>query len=347
MIQTLWLANYIENQLNNNNLGKKFLVFADEGDMRETRRKCGKTERYTNCLLEVMSNTLVPIRNISFQTFNLQLMLIVDLMASGLQNENQYNREQSTNLIDIKSILGGFINSLNGQTFAQEIDGKTYNMTITFGTLTDGQKMELGDVNEALPLYLSMTFTFFENGVNANDTHIYLNNEDLYFTRYVVSKVKTTDQNEYAGGTKGAKSYVLIGGKSIDMVIPVVNTPIGKKIMEDILGDEINEAYCVRVVTPLYEKRFIGILGNDTLNADAGANLGYNLSIVEGKENELKYGENWQIETTTEQTITKTILGQKTVFWGDNTSDYVEAGGELTHSYTDNKEKHIIRIYGE
>lgn len=347
MIQTLWLANYIENQLNSNNLGKKFLVFADEGDMRKTIKKCYKVERYTNCLLEIISNTIVPIRNISFQTLNLQLMIIVDLMASGLQKENQYEREQSTNLIDIKGIISDFINTFNGQTVAQEIDNKTYNMTITFGQLTDGQKMELGDVNEALPLYLTMTFTFFENGVNANDTHIYLNNEDLYFTRYVISKIKTTDQNAYAGGTKGAKSYALLGGKSIDMVIPVVNTPMGKKIMEDILGDEINEAYCVRVVTPLYEKRFIGILGNDALNADAGANLGYNLSIVEGKENELKYGENWAIETTTEQTITKTILGQKTVFWGDNTSDYVENGGELTHTYTDDKLKHTIRIYGE
>lgn len=347
MIDTLYLANFIEEQLNANTLGKKFLIFADEGDLRKSQKKCCKERAYyTHGLLEVVTPTLVPIKNITFETASAQLMLIVDLVERGYQKEGQFERLQSTELLDVKRCIEQLISELNGKTLTVENGGKTYTVTVTLGQPTVGQKMSLGEISEGLPLYMQFAFSFFENGVNANDCHIYLNNEDLYFTRCVISKVKTADQNEFAG-KKGGRSFVLSGGKSIDLVLPTVNTNIGVEIIKDILEDEINNAYAVRVDTPLYKKNFIGILGNNSVSMDAGANLGYNISIVQGVENMLKYGEKWAIEETSSVSLTKSILGNKIIFWGDDTSDYIENGGEIEHTYTDGKQKHIIRIYGE
>lgn len=345
MIQTINIANFVEEQLNNNTLGKHFLVYADAGDMRNAKRCC-EYKYYTNCLLEIISSSLTPIKNISFQTATAQIMFIVDLAETGVEAYGEEARKQSRNLIDVKSAINEMIERLNGTTITQEINEKTYTTTIGFAQPTDGQKTQLGEVSEALPIYLTMTFSFFENGVNANDCHIYLNGEDLYFTRCVITKVRTADQNEFAN-TKGAKSYMLLGGKSVDLVVPAVSTEMGTEIMRDVLENDTNVAYNVRIETPLYTKQFIGTIGNDAVNMDAGANLGYNLSLVEIGENMAKYGSKWQQIQTNEQQVELTILGENiSIYWGDGNSDYFETIEENpTHTYTDGKTRHKIKIF--
>lgn len=344
MIETIDMANFIEAQLNANTQGKNFLVFADEGDMRKAQR-CKQYKYYTNCLLEVISSSLTPIKNISFQTATVQVMFIVDLAEAGYGKYGQQDREQSENLISVKASINEMIERLNGNTITQEINGKTYTTTIGFAQPTDGQKTQLGEVSEALPVYLTMSFSFFENGVNANDCHVYLNGEDLYFTRCVISKVRTADQSEFASST-GGKSYVLVGGKSIDLVIPAVSTAMGTAIMKDTLENETNKAYNIRIVTPLYTKQFVGTLGNVSANMDAGANLGYNVSLVETNENLAKFGTEWTINTENALSVTKSLLGKNiSVYWGDGTNDFLTTSGEISHNYTDGKTTHVSKVF--
>ena len=345
MINTIDLANFIENELNLNTLGKKFLVYADAGYMREAKR-CKEYKYYTNCILETISSTITPIKNISFQTETLQLMFAVDLAETGETKEGNLDREQSRNLIDVKSAIYETIKRLNGTTQSKEFDGTTYAVTIGFSSPTDGQRTQIGDISDALPIYLTMSANFFENGVNANDCHVYLDDEDLYFTRCVISKVRTADQSEFASQS-GAKSYMLLGGKSIDLVIPAVDTDMGEEILKDILGNDTNKAYNVRIETPLYTSQFICTFGNDAVNMDVSANLGYNVSLVEIKENLAKYGSKWQITTTSDTTVEVTTLKPKTtIYWGDGSSEYSATGNE-THTYTDDKESHTIRMFNK
>ena len=347
MIDTIYLANTIENLLNENSLGKKFLIFADEGEMRKSQKKCGKAREYwVNGLVDIVGSNIVPIKNISFQTVTAQLMIIADLNLMGRQLEGKQDREQSRELADVKTCLYEMIGKLNGQVQQLELGDKTYTTTVVLSQPSVGAKMELGEISEGVPIYVNMTYSLFENGVNANDCHIYIDNEDLYFETATFSKVRQADQSEFAN-TNGARSYVLIGGKSIDLVLPAVNTDVGGKIMKDILGDTSNEAIAVRIETPLETKNFIGVFGNNTASMQLGANVGFNVSVVQGVENLLKYGENWKIERVSTESATKSVLGKKIIFWGDNTSDFIEDGGEVAHTYTDGVENHTIRIYGE
>lgn len=346
MIDTLFLANQIEEQLNNNSLGIEFLIYADEGDMVKTVKTGAQIKKYTHGLIETISSNIVPIKNISYLTITSQLMIIADLADTGYIEEGNKKRVQSDNLLNIKQCINEVIERLNGQTMTVSDGSKTYNVTMGFNKPTVGQKMSLGEISEGLPLYMIISFNFFENGVNANDCRIIVNNEDVYFTRAVVSKIKTADQNEFAN-VSGGRTAALIGGKSIDLIIPCVNSPVCKFIMQDILEDGVlNQALACRIETPLYNYNFIGILGNDSVSLDVGANLGYNISLVQGVEHILNYDNNWKSETTFETTITKNLTGPGFIFWGDNTSDYVETNGSITHNYHDNKTSHIIRVYG-
>jgi len=344
MIKTIDIANYIEGELNDNTLGKKFLVYADAGYMRNAKR-CKEYKYYTNCIMETISSTITPIKNISFQTETVQLMCIVDMAETGETIEGLEDRKQSRNLLDVKSILYGLIERLNGTTQTKSFNGTSYAVTISFSAPTDGQTTQIGEVAEALPVYLTMSMIFFENGVNTNDCHVYLDDEDLYFTRCVISKVRTADQSEFAN-SKGAKSYILLGGKSIDLVVPAVSTAMGREMAGDVLGNETNIAHNIRVVTPLQTKQFIGTFGNTAMNMDAGANVGYNISLVEISENLAKYGSKWAETTTTETSVSITTLKPNTsIYWGDGTDTFVKTAGTTTHTYTDNKQSHTIRKF--
>lgn len=355
MIDTNFLANFIESALNENSTSNmKFLVFSDVGDMRKAKRCC-KYEYYTNCILETVSSSITPIKNMSFETITMQVMFAVDIAEIGRTEQGDLNRKQSRTVIDVKNAIGQFIEAYNGSTTSQSLyingEQKNYAMTMSFGYPTDGQVSQIGHISEALPIYLSISFAFFENGMNANNVKMVVDGEDLYFTRCVISKVRTADQNEFAQ-TKGAKSYILMGGKSYDLVIPTLDTYVGKEIMKDIIGDEENVARCVHYEADFpsgtVEKYFIGIFGNDSVNIDAGANLGYNLSVVEAKENLLKYDdENWDIIVASQEnvTITNIDVGQNdVVFWGDGTISS-STNGEATHTYIDGNEKHTIRHF--
>lgn len=342
MIDALYIANFIEEELNKNSIGNKFRIFANEGELipytKENAYDCG--------IVEVTSNSIVPIRAISFQTVNTQITIIADLAKTGFSGEGKNDRKQSQTLIDIQNCIFELIKELNGKTISLEQKGKTYATTINFGLPTVGTKTQIGHIYDALPVYFSVGFVFFENGVNSNDINIEINGENIFFTRAVISRIKTADQSTQAVNKK-SKTLALVGGKSVDITLPVLDTALSKIIMEDVLQDEkLNRAVNVRIKTPLAEENFIGILGNTSLAMDIGMTAGYNISLVQGFENALTYDNNWKITTETTIEVTKNLTKGGTIYWGDGAVDYLENADTITHTYTDGNEKHIVRIFG-
>lgn len=347
MIDTLHLANYLQNILNQNSRGLDFLVFADEGDLVATQKLKGVKKTYVHSLLEITSSTIIPIKNLTFHTINAQLMILADITDAGFVEETDKKRKQSRNLILIKECVAELIKVLNGNTVPLNDEDKTYNAVFSVSRPTDGQKDSLGDITEFLPLYVNIGVNVFENGINTNQVSLKLNHENIHFTRMVLSKTKTADQNNFAKD-KASKTFALIGGKGIDIITPVLDSAFSKFVMEDVLNDDtLNRAVDVRLETPIGTTQFIGILGNTQISGDVGANLGYNISLVQGVERVLKYDENWQKinvpATTTKYTIN--MLNEGTIYWGDGTSDYVTEASRVEHVYTDGK-AHTIYKYG-
>ena len=348
MIDTLHLANYLQTILNQNSRGLDFLVFADEGDLVATQKVKGVKKSYVNSLLEITSSTIIPIKNLTFHTINAQLMVLADITDAGYIEETDKKRKQSRNLILVKECIAELINTLNGNTVLLNDEEKTYNATFSVSRPTDGQKDSLGDITEFLPLYINIGVNVFENGINTNQVSLKLNHENIHFTRMVLTKAKTADQNNFAKD-KASKTFALIGGKSIDITTPVLDSEFSKFVMEDVLNDEtLNRAVDVRLETPIGTAQFIGILGNTQISGDVGANLGYNISIVQGVERILKYDDNWQkIEVPANtKTYTTNMLKAGSIYWGDGTSDYVTEASRVTHTYTDDKAHTIYKFGG-
>lgn len=351
-LNEIFLANWLENNLNA--IAKdmasdiEFLIFANEGDMVKTQKDHNNQrviQTYTHGILKVQSNDLIPVKNLTYQTLNCQLMVFVDLLDSGFINTGNKKRKQSRTLANVNACLNTFVEQVNGNTYPLEVDGRHFTTTISMSVPTSGPKTSLGEITEGLPLYSTIVFTLFENGVNSSECSLRINGEDLYLTNLVISKVKVADQNEFAT-TQGGKSCVLVGGKSFDFVTPVVNTPACRMIMEEALGDLENRAIAVHYSSPLAEKIFIGIFGNITVNHEAGANMGFNVSVAEGAEDLLTYDDNWDIN---ENYKGASIYEQNPcfIFWGDGTVDFFPNGGvnDFKHTYSDNKSVHVLRKY--
>ena len=73
MIETEYFAKTFTEMLNRYgvNYGKNFKIFADEGELQKATKNYGEAPKsYTSGILEIVSSSLVPIRDIRLQFAN-------------------------------------------------------------------------------------------------------------------------------------------------------------------------------------------------------------------------------------------------------------------------------------
>lgn len=346
MINTKYLATYFTDLLNQYGAtyNKSFKIFADEGELKREVKEYGKQpKQFTTGLVEIISSTLTPIRGIRLNTYAVQLSLYIDLAMDGV-NENK----ESYNLMTIRDIITKIIEDKNGTTAMVDVDGTSYSQSTTIGYPTTGIKSEVGFISDCLPLYWTFNFAFFEDGINANNCTLYINDVNIPFTRLVCTRQRTAEQNNFASDSS-SKTIMQINGLSLDIVMPALsNNDVSNLIMKDVLNGG-NYAISVVMETPVFTKAFIGTLGNTQASLDVATNIGYNISIVEGVPNTLDYSYDtkWSTKTSNSSSATVEITDGKprTIYWGDGYVDVFKTE-TITHIYDDGKTKHTIRIYG-
>lgn len=350
MINTKYLATYFTDLFNefgkdleDKNKSKYFKIFADEGELKKAVKEYGKQpKRFTNGIVEIISSTLTPIRDIRLNTYTVQVSMYVDLAMDGFTED-----KESINLIKIRDIISKLIEEKNGTTTLVEIDGTTYSQSITISYPTNGTKSEVGYISDCMPIYWTFDIAMFEDGINANNCKLIVNDIEVPFTRMVLTRKRTAEQNNFAGD-KATKTIMQMNGLSVDIVMPALNNnKFSNLIMEDVLNGG-NFALNVKIETPVSETRFIGTFGDTVASLDIATNVGYNLSILEAKPDVLDYqfkDSDWQIIDTLKSQINITLEKEATVFWGDGNVEVLEAG-EHVYNYHDNRVRHTIRIYG-
>lgn len=342
MFNTKNLSTHFTNLLNEYgyNYGKSFKIFADEGELKTATKRYGKSPiEYTSGIVEVISSQLTPVRDIKLHTYNIQITLFIDLALGGFNED-----KESLNLIDIRDLLTQFISENNGVTSTISIGEKTFNQTMSFSYPTNGTKSDVGFISDCLPIYLTGTIALFQDGVNANDCKLIINGEEVSFTRAVFTRARTGDSQTF-NRDDSTKTIMQSQGLSVDFVVPALATSeVSRLLMSDILNGG-HYALNVKIITPLAEKIFIGTFGNTSASLDIATNIGYNVSIVEAKENLLNYSYgNWHEHTTTEKEFAITLTENATIYWGDGTVEELEAG-EHMHTYLDDRKMHKIRIF--
>ncbi len=349
MIKSNWFANFIQEKLNDNNIGVKFMVFADAGTLKEYAKIGNYKENLTNCVAEILSSQIIPIKNISFNVFNTQTMIVVDLDALGTEtitDADGVKRKQSKRLIEVQEAIYQFINAYNGTTINQVIDGKTYAITLGLTMPTDGERMSIGAINEGLALYLPITFTIFENGVNSQDFKIKIDGEDIYFLNGVITRLKVTEQNPYYY-SKASKASLPSNAISIDFSAPQITSELCEKIENEIWNGK-DYAYCVELSRNGKVEPYICACIKEQQNISGTTNIGLNLSFVEVVEDLVEYEENKWVKLTIEATeneqenlFQNTSEEEIVIFWGDGSKEITKETN-IIHKY---KEQGTYEIY--
>lgn len=342
MINTKYLANYFTNLLNQygEGYGKHFKIFADEGELKKATKEYGKAPiDYTSGIVEVLSSQLTPIRDIRLYTYNIQITLFIDLALNGFNED-----KESLNFIDIRDVITNIISDENGATGFVNIKGKEFNQTLGFNYPTNGTKSDVGFISDCMPIYWSCNIALFEDGVNANECKIFVNGEELSFTRVVFTRQRTADGQTFNGDIS-QKTTMQAQGLSVDLVVPALKTSeVSQLIMRDVFNGGNYALHCI-LETPLASKTFIGTFGNTQASLDLATNIGYNISIVEAKENILDYNytDKWQVYNGQEN-ITIDLNKKSTIYWGDGVIEVLDVG-EHTHEYAD-KKMHTVYVFG-
>lgn len=352
MINTKYFADYLTNLLNEfgESYDLHFQVFADEGGLKEAEKQYGKQPiEFTSGIVTITGTQLLPIRTIRLNTYTLQLELFVDTLMSGFNDAGE-----SINVNKIRECLTQIIESVNGTTSSVNVGGVEYSQAIVVGYPITGTKGEVGFIADCLPLFLTINVTMFEDGLNANECKLRVNNVELPFTSLTFSRRRTAEQGTFSGDAE-TKTIMQAQGLSIDGVMPAIKTnEFSRLLFKDLLRGE-NYALCVEVDTPLINKTFIGTFGDSTASLDLVTNVGYNFSLVQAKENILNYNyaeSKWRTFDVVGESVEITLNGDNVrfvIFWDDNKAEVVVATSNefvVNHNYFDGKEKHKIRVFG-
>ena len=264
---------------------------------------------------------------------------------------NGFNEDkESLNFIDIRDVITNIISEENGATGFVNIKGKEFNQTLGFNYPTNGTKSDVGFISDCMPIYWSCNIALFEDGVNANECKIFVNGEELSFTRVVFTRQRTADSQTFNGDIS-QKTTMQSQGLSVDLVVPALKydektkqNEVSQLIMRDVFNGGNYALHCI-LETPLATKTFIGTFGNTQASLDLATNIGYNISIVEAKENILDYTytDKWQVYKG-QESITIDLNKKSTIYWGDGVIEVLDVG-EHTHEYAD-KKMHTVYVFG-
>lgn len=334
MIELKTLAKMIENQLNalGNNV---FKIFADMGDYKKAYRAQQSNEitNYINGVLEALTPTILPIKNLQVvtQTIRIAFPLSIDL----LNKDSDGNYIELTN---IRALLAQYIATNNAVPSSYtDLNNVVFEITPTFDGVTVGIASQISPIGDVLPVYLDGVYTFIESGVNSNSTSIVLNGEDLYFEKASITRVRPSETNVF-NGEISTKTVVQSNGISIGINLPLLDTEQGNLIENDILDGGLNNAQLVQYIRNGKAKNYIMVFGENNESLEMAKNIGFGISLVEGRRDILNYNANWTTQTLTVnagQTVNIEMTGTyySVMFWGDGTSDF-QTSGNFSHTYS-------------
>lgn len=345
MIELKNLATIIQDGLNA--LGSNvFKVFADMGEFQNYYKADNSNDitKYVNGILEVLSPSILPIKNLQVLTWSTRVTFVLD--ADMLNKDDDGNFLEVT---EIRAVLQKYMANNNGVPFSYtDEDDVIFEITPSFSGVSVGVASQLSPLGNALPMYLDLSYIMVESGVNSNAVEILLNSENLYFETCSITRIRTADTNIFSADNT-TKQLVLTNGISIGLNLPLLNTEQGLIMEQDVLVGGNNQAQLVQYKRNNVTKNYIMVFGDNTESFSIGKNIGMSIKLAEGRPDLLTYGDNWtKTNITVSANETKTVQVQPSgvVFWGDGESEINSSSVQVskTHTYT-NAGTYTLLIY--
>ena len=152
-----------------------FKVFADMGEFqKENYYKADNSNditKYVNGILEVLSPSILPIKNLQVLTWSTRVTFVLD--ADMLNKDDDGNFLEVT---EIRAVLQKYTANNNGVPFSYtDKNDVIFEITPSFSGVSVGEISQLSPLGNALPMYLDLSYIMVESGVNSNAVEILLN----------------------------------------------------------------------------------------------------------------------------------------------------------------------------
>ena len=353
MIALSTLTKQIQNGLNA--IGnKEFAIFTDVGEFRGAYRgeNSNNITRYINGIMEAMSPTRLPMKNLQVITQSFRISFVLDVALLEKDKNGEFIEVQQ-----VREVLEQYIKLNNGiPYYLTDNENNQFEITPTFSGITVGTTQQLSPLGETLPLYLDFSCVFVQGGTNTNTVEFIVNGENMFFQNYSITRTRTAETNMIAN-EKSSKTLTQANGISLNLTMPLIDTNQSKEIEDDVYNGTQNQAICVeryRANAKNPYNCYIMIYGNNSETGAIGQNVGQTVDFVEGKADELNYSDLWN---TTKVVIDNNLTYDLTlvptsktivVFWGDGESSKVNSNYGETETISHNYKKqgnYTIRQY--
>ena len=345
MITLSELKAVIENGLNAIST-KEFKLFADVGEYQKAYKPddSNTVTRYINGILEALAPSRLPIKNLQVITQTFRISFVLDMALLEKDEDGEYLEVKQ-----VRALLEKYIVANNGKPYyLEDAEKVSFEVTPSFSGITVGTASLMSPIGNVLPMYLDFSCVFVEGGTNTNTVDFIVNGENMFYQDYSITRTRTAETNMIAN-EPSSKTLAQANGISLQLKMPLLNTTQSKAIESDVWSGSQNQAVCVERIRHIagehettIENAYIMIYGNNAENGSIGQNIGQVVDFVEGKQQQLKYGNKWSNTSFTAVTGTMsttqelpTHTSNIVVFWGDGTTNrYGKTDTTATHTYS-------------
>jgi hypothetical protein len=230
--------------------------------------------------LYVTPSQMLPIKGLTVLNISATLEVLVDVNKTPVNDEGHYPE-----LDYILSLLERFTSENNGETYIADEDNKNFSVTVNYSPATASTwRLESSLTGEIVPVSVSIYLRAVENGVSSNDITIKIDNEEVFFESCVFTRNKVVEPYTYTEDAP-TKSTAIQHGFGVDLVLPLINSTVGTKIINEVLDGSLNTPHTVYIKIGNERYRVYNcIFGNSSLSGQVGKNVGVTVSFVEYHE---------------------------------------------------------------
>lgn len=225
------IKDLIENQLNANANAKafslSFKIFNEVGDFEEQMKNGMDSDLIYGVLVET-SGDFTPVKEISSKFMSLRLDFAV----------------KQENVGNFKIVLDDWSEMQLGIMYRDEESNKTY--ILTPSAPSTGTAFNTSDLGSAVPISVVLEVQATSNGLIGNESVWKINNSVVNVLRFKILSTRTQQTFESTNQDE-TKSANQMATQSFMLVIPVAKTDICKKLYNDIINNNKDEIYSIKM----------------------------------------------------------------------------------------------------
>lgn len=275
MIALKTLGNLIETGLNGvaADSGIHYTIHTDAGEYKKAKKTRKGNQRYTNCLLRVVSSSVVPVQNLTVATQAVQLEVAVQLFDPNTDQE----------IINLhRGILDEYFRASSVQALTDE-GGKEYTVSSQYSLANTGNVDQAGTLGSYLTFTVSVNYALIQNGLNSYDFKVSIDGVELGYSTVTITRVPSMDTGNYSDTNGAAKNIASATALNFDIKLPATTTEnaANAAVFGFLFDGSMNTVHTLTLEMGNERHEYAVIFGQTSLALDGLQNAGQSFALIE------------------------------------------------------------------